>query len=668
MLIVISVFVVAEAKKKTKLELEWAEITDKDWKLDIDSTVQNQNAIIIFERIIEDDKKMRDDECFRTIYRRIRILSSEGRRWADGFTPLVSEDARVVMLQGRTVLPGGTEIALEDDQVFEKEVVKTKYRKLRQYFFSIPGATDNCIVEYAFRLKSPHPIVEWLIQKDIPLLQGELRWVLSESGRLTIYELLSGLATSVPNYLWLNMASNTDVEPLPNLKDPREIIFTVGFVPEFDEEPSCVPSTTIRCKLLTYYGSERSPDAFWGELSLSIAKWSDMFCAENKRVRKLASKFDTLETDAEKITSAYHWVQDSILNTTYIELGKLEAKGKRNKGKYRERQNESVDDVMKRRYGTELDISCLFRDLLREMNIDARVTFAKDRRVDLFAEEAKYWQFDASLVAVSTDRGFVYYAPGHPFTPLGKVPWYLEGIQALVGGGVDLQAIPFSLADENTTTRSFNYHLTSTGRCDGHAEVNLKGHNAQSVRLMILDEKETDHSDIIREEITKVFSNAEIDSLHWKHVDNRDVPVRLCWQASYSETGKAGQRLLLKPLDYMSEMENPFYGDERKFGILFDYAYKLQESAQFTIPENMIVESLPRDTVYENQVGSFSLSFANFGNSLTVNRFFTLKHPFWGPQDYVDVKELFQIQQNLGDVVVVISQSSEDTVSAGEKP
>ncbi len=651
----------ADAARKTADDFEWDDITDEDWSVGVDSARGIHEAAIVFEQIDKDDTKMKNDRCYYTTYRRIRILSHEGRRWADVETPAVAKDAQVVMLRGRTVFRDGTVIPLEEEQVFEKEVVKTKYRKYRQYSFSIPGATDDCLVEYVFRIKSDAPIVEWTIQKEIPLLRGELRWLLTQAYEFTLYDVLSGFADRAAEYLWLNVPRDqTDVQQLPNIKEPEEMVFTVGFVPALREEPKSVPLASIKAKLLTYYGAGKSSAAFWGDVSSWLTKHLDRFSKENNRVEELVPQFDTLPTEEQKIVAAYRWVQDSIINTTYVDLERLRDDGKKKGRKREEKENESVNDVMKRRYGDQYDINYVFCDLLREMDIDARIAFSKDRFYDLFVPELKYWQFDESLVAVKTDSGFVFYAAGHPFTPPGNVPWYLEGVQVLVNGGVDLLAIPFSAAGDNTVSRTFTYTITDDGQVTGRAEVSLRGHQARSVRMTVLDETELDHRDLLMEDITELFPEADIDSLRWQHLDKPDGPVRLSWFADFSEAGTAGDRLLLKPFDYMSEMENPFYGDDRRYGILFNYAYHLQESAQFTLPDGMTVESLPTDSVYRNPVGSFSVSFNNFGNTLIVGRYFMLDRAFWSADAYPPVRDLFQTWENVRDMVVVLSRSSKD--------
>ena len=120
--------------------------------------------------------------------------------------------------------------------------------------------------------------------------------------------------------------------------------------------------------------------------------------------------------------------------------------------------------------------------MLREMNIDAKMVFARSRFEDLFVKQAKYWQFDRTLVAVEKrDEKTKYYSPGFPYIPLDETPYSLEGVIALVSDGQEyLTPIPFSEAVKNTISpdkispaRKTVPHITSVpvveNWCSSHA-------------------------------------------------------------------------------------------------------------------------------------------------------------------------------------------------------
>ena len=86
-------------------EPAWAPITDADWEVGEDTARKITDAAIIFDRIRADDRKLESDRCYRTIYRRIRIFSEQGRDWAE--LPIMMEANRLWRgLAARTGEPG----------------------------------------------------------------------------------------------------------------------------------------------------------------------------------------------------------------------------------------------------------------------------------------------------------------------------------------------------------------------------------------------------------------------------------------------------------------------------------------------------------------------------------------------------------------------------------
>ncbi|MBD3382287.1 MAG: DUF3857 domain-containing protein, partial [candidate division Zixibacteria bacterium] len=132
-------------------KFEWDEITAEDWAISRDTTKKIFDAAMIFEKINADDEDLDDDRCYRTIYRRIRVLTDNGREWGDVEVPILSFDQKIEAIQGRTVLEDGTSIPLDDDHVYEKESVKSKQFEFKQFTFSMPSVTNDCFIEYIIK-------------------------------------------------------------------------------------------------------------------------------------------------------------------------------------------------------------------------------------------------------------------------------------------------------------------------------------------------------------------------------------------------------------------------------------------------------------------------------------------------------------------------------------
>src|SRR5574341_1290928 len=64
-------------------DLVWEKITNKDWQVAPDSAKGIRNAVVLFEKIVADDRDLLNNKFYVTIYRRIKIFNAEGRQWGD---------------------------------------------------------------------------------------------------------------------------------------------------------------------------------------------------------------------------------------------------------------------------------------------------------------------------------------------------------------------------------------------------------------------------------------------------------------------------------------------------------------------------------------------------------------------------------------------------------
>src|SRR2546427_3132369 len=79
-------------------------------------------AIILYRQVDRDDRGLtaHEDDYFR-----IKILTEEGRKYADIEIPFFKEEGNVVNLHARTIKPDGTVMNF-NGKIFDKSIVKTK--------------------------------------------------------------------------------------------------------------------------------------------------------------------------------------------------------------------------------------------------------------------------------------------------------------------------------------------------------------------------------------------------------------------------------------------------------------------------------------------------------------------------------------------------------------
>jgi hypothetical protein len=625
----------------------WEPITATDWSVTEDSAKGIREAVIIFEKMIADDRKLDADKCYLTIYRRLKIFNAEGRKWGDVIAPYLHKRQKIEEIQARTVLPSGQEIPLLETQIFEKEILKTEGFKIKQKSFSLSGITDGCIIEYYLKYRLPVSNSQWLVQKDIALLQGEYRWLFYRGRGLTqfFYALLAG--GMVPNYLWLNHNATAKSELRPSEKDPREVFITIRDVAPFKKEPYSPPAISQQTQLRCYYGAKESWN-YWSIISESLSLILKAYCEKNKRVKEIVASFGNLSTTEEKIQKAYIWCQKNIQNVDSLR-GDNGLKG-----------NVTADETIKRGYGSPMDISVIFYNMLHEMNIPARLAYVVNRDENFFVEEAKYWQFDGILVAIPVgENRYRFLSPGDLYLPPSHVPWFNEGVKAMV---IDEEwtrtvEVPFSSPDMNRFQRTMQLRLSDDLKLAGKLKEQHWGQSSRSLRLSLTQTPPAERQEKLRKKLEGELPNAVIDSIAVAGIDSLRAPVSLAAPIRISEIkAPIGSRWLLQPFIFMDEAANPFQAETRRQPIMFDYAYVLTESLRVDLPASWKVEALPEKTFFANDAGRFVADFTTDGNSVTVEFLFRLKNPLFPVSSYALVRRLFQARQELNNLTIVLKK------------
>src|SRR5262249_41853452 len=101
-------------------------------------------AIILYRQVDRDDNGATSHE---DNYVRIKILTEEGRKYADVEIPFLKDSKDVVNLKARTVRPDGS-IVNFDGKVFEKSLYKTRGVKYLAKTFTLPDVQVGTIIEY----------------------------------------------------------------------------------------------------------------------------------------------------------------------------------------------------------------------------------------------------------------------------------------------------------------------------------------------------------------------------------------------------------------------------------------------------------------------------------------------------------------------------------------
>ena len=113
----------------------WQEIPKDDLALKDNPANPGSSAMILERQVYTDDEKR-----IQTEWLRIKILTEEGRAYADVEIPYLAKSITIEGIRGRTVRPNGNVITF-DGTTFDKVVAKYRRFLYEAKAFALPGVT-----------------------------------------------------------------------------------------------------------------------------------------------------------------------------------------------------------------------------------------------------------------------------------------------------------------------------------------------------------------------------------------------------------------------------------------------------------------------------------------------------------------------------------------------
>ncbi|RPH90868.1 MAG: hypothetical protein EHM72_18635 [Calditrichaeota bacterium] len=303
------------------------------------------------------------------------------------------------------------------------------------------------------------------------------------------------------------------------------------------------------------------------------------------------------------------------------------------------------------------------------MNFNAKMVYTIDRDESHFYDQVKMPQFDYSLVAVGDSQGnFVFFDPGDKYLPIKRIAWYNEGTKGLIVGDMNRQFISLncSKSNQNQVMRFQDFQLDDDLTLIGRITEKSNGQAAYVIRQNLSSSSEQERLDFLKKYLLDLYPETQIDSISINGLqDPEENLVIEAHRKIPTSVIQMGNHILLKPMAFIAEQENPFSAAERKFPIIFDYAKELTEIVRITLPPEWQVEALPEPITFSNNVGLCQITFESFeqSNLLNVQYRFILNSPFWKAESYADVRNLFEYRQTIEDQIVSlkIKEDKEDT-------
>lgn len=584
-----------------------------------------------------------DDKKFELRYERIKVLNDAGRSYADVEIPLEPKDS-LKDLKARTIHPDGSIIEFTD-KPFEKTVLKTRGSKYLAATFTLPQVTVGSIVEYSYALSMGTTrlgrVTEWQLQGDLYTVRERFRFqpFVGFLGPRPVNSL-----AGPPRPRVACSYRNQVGAPIPQTGKDGFRELELRDVAPFYAEEFMPPEADYRASMLCYYGSGPlfSYDIFWQSWQKLMAEAADNFIGNVAALREAVARAIGDETDPEKKLRKIYALAKQLRNLSY-EHERTEKEEKREKLKH----NSSAADVLRHGYGDHWEIDALFVGLTRAAGFDASMLMVSDRRESSFNKYILWLgQLPGLAVMVNLNGAPMILDPGTRFCPFGVLAPRYSDTTALVvktGGGF-LKTPP---APRSSIHRMVDIKLSPDGSAKGQMSVELKGPRALEERLDALETDEVGRRTSFEDEVIAWLPSGAVvrvtESGGWS-ASEEPLTARISVEIP-SLASVAGKRLVVPAYLLSSVRKRFFTSDSRLYPMDFGYPFSQNDELKLRLPEGYSLEEPPSPRKAQLPWAGYEFSSVAEGNELAVNRSLRLDKSFFPPQDYAQLKNLFDIVQ-----------------------
>jgi Domain of Unknown Function with PDB structure (DUF3857) len=648
----IAIFLLMCLSMPARAGIAFQPVSPEELKMTSEPKAPAAPAIILYRQVDRDDNGTTSHE---DNYVRIKILTEEGRKYADVEIPFFKDSENVVAVKARTIRPDGS-VADFDGKVFEKSIAKARGLKYLAKTFTLPDVQVGGIIEYAYT----RDLAENYIFSSHWILSDEL---FTKRAKFSLKRYIGTYESWAVRYTWQFLPEGTE----PPKEGPDKIIrLETQNIPAFQTEDFMPPENELKSRVDFIYsneGFESDADKFWHNKGKKLNDRLESFVGKKKgmeqAVSQIVSPGDTPEVKARKI---YARVQQ--FRNTSFEVRKTEEEQKRAK----EKDNNNVEDVWKRGYGDGAELTWLYLGLVRAAGIEAYGVWASDRRNYFFNPKMMDSnKLDANVVLLKLNAKDVYCDPGAAFTPFGMLPWDETSVTGLrmdkEGGSWVQTSLPESSASR--IERKAKLKLDeSTGSLEGKLTLTFTGLEAMRRRVEERHEDETERKKYLEDQVREYIPAAiDVDLTNKPDWSSSENPLVAEFDLKVPGWASAAGRRALIPVGLFDATEKRLFDHAvRVHPIYFEFPFQKLDDVTIELPLGWMVSSSPPAQDQNAKVVVYTLKVDHDAGALHWTRNLNIDLLLVDTKFYPALRNFFQVVRT-GDESQIVLQPATATAN-----
>jgi len=622
-------------------------VSQEELKLTSEPKAPGAPAIILFRQVDRDDRGLTPHE---DVYFRIKILTEEGRKYADIEIPFWKGQGNVIGIHARTIKPDGSVVDF-NGKAFDKSIVKTRGERYKAKTFTLPDVQVGGIIEYYYTTD----LAEYSLFDSHWILNHELY---TKHAKFSLKPYTSDFQQWNVRWTWHNLPAGT-AQPA---ETPNHVInLEVSDISAFHAEDYMPPANEMKSRVDFIYSDEmfeKDPDKYWKKLGKKRNDSLESFIGKHKAMEQAAAAIVSAGDSPElKLQKIYARVQQ-LRNTSY-EVEKTEQEQKRDK----EKDPGNVEELWKKQYGNGRDLTWLFLALARAAGFEAYGMWVSDRENYFFSPQTMEGRrLDENVVLVKLNGKDVFCDPGAAFTPYCTLPWVETGVQGLRldkdGGSWLLTTLPNSA--ESSIQRKGALKLSDTGDLEGKLTVTYTGLEARHRRVEEHLADEAERKKFLEDEVKEsipVSSEVELTNTpDWKS-STPPLVAEFTLKVPGWMSG-AGRRALLPVGLFGAPEKHLFDHADRVQPVYFEYPFQRVDDVSIDLPLGWQISTLPAPQKQDAHVVVYTMKAENDKGTLHLNRTLNVDIMLLDQKYYAALRNFFQVVRTVDEQQVILQPAA----------
>ncbi len=635
----------SQIKKFGKVSVE--ELTETQ-----NETFKDANAVVLFK-----DRKTNYEydgetgwKLVTSIHERIKIYNKEAFNKAtkkiNFYTGISSRNEETVTIKAITYNLVGNKI--EKTKLKKKDIFTTKENKFwSTKKFTMPNVKDNCIVEWEYKITSPHTrdIIDVVFQYDLPIIYFESKIKIPKyflfNTDISKYYIINVKQSKSNRKLNYSYRSQDDKRQLKTTRhnetvDVIENVFTIKEknIEAIKEEPyiNNIENYVGKVKFenigTNFPGSGyKSYSTNWNTVTKSIY--------ESPNFGKELKKTSYFKDDIQSIISESTSREEKI--NILLEFVKKKVKWN---GYYGIFTHDGVKKAYKNGVGNVAEVNLILVAMLREAGIDASPILVSTRShgIPIFPTRKG---FNYVIAGIELPEKILLLDATEKYSGVNNLPRKILNWKGRIvrktgsSAFIDLFPKVYSLETNRASIK-----VKNDGSIDGNLRLGFKNLKALEFRnaLSSLSKEQ------LITQLEEMLSPIEIEKVRLGNKDDVSKPfvVSLPFKAD-NQAEIIQDKIYFTPLFFLKTEENKFKSEDRKLPVDFASAWLTSDEVQIQIPDGYKVETLPESIsiATENGIGNYEFTISTKENKIFLKSITKVNIPIIPLNMYKELKDFY---------------------------